>query len=60
MKNIPYDSYEIILEALTDKGYTEVEAELIICDVIEDQIEFSNIADRLHSIIVEMKDRGYS
>ena len=45
------DSYEIIINALLADGYTEEEAEQLICDVIEDQIEFSNFAERVHEII---------
>lgn len=55
MKNTPYDSYDKIFYALLNDGYSETEAEQIICDVIDDQIEFTNFAERIHSIIEEVK-----
>ena len=60
MKNIPYSSYDIVFNALIEHGYTEDEAEQLICDIIEDQIEYSNFADRVHTIIKEIKDKTVS
>lgn len=53
MKNEIIDSYETILNALVKDGYSEEEAEQLICNVIEDQISFSNYAERIHRIIKE-------
>lgn len=55
MKNIPYDAYDVVLDALLDKGYSESEAEVIICQIIEDQKEFDDIAKRIHNIITQNK-----
>ena len=58
MKDIPYDSYEKILRALINDGYTEEEAEILICDVIEDQRYFDDVAKRVHKILTEdIKDK---
>ena len=51
MKNTLFSSYEIIFNALLVDGYSEEEAEQLICDVIEDQIEMDNIARNIHNII---------
>ena len=48
-----YDSYDIIFNSLIRDGYSEKEAEQLICNVIEDQISFSNFAERIHRIITE-------
>lgn len=54
MKNIiDRNPYEIIFNALLNNGYTENEAEELICEVIEEQIEYSNFAERIHSILCE-------
>lgn len=53
MKNTPYDSYEAILEALLEFGYSEEEAEQLICDVIEDQRYFDEVQKRVHRILNE-------
>lgn len=58
MKNTPYDSYDIIFDALLDAGYSESEAEQLICDVIEDQKDFDDIAKRIHKILQkDLKNR---
>ena len=53
MKNELLDSYEIIFNSLIKDGCSEEEAEQLICNVIEDQISFSNYAERIHRIITE-------
>ena len=53
MKNELLDSYEIIFNSLIKEGYSEEEAEQLICNVIEDQIFCSNFAERIHRIITE-------
>ena len=57
MKITPFESYEIVFDALLEKGYTETEAEQIICDIIEDLKEMDNIALKVHSILQEQKKR---
>ena len=58
MKNKPYDSYDKIFEALLAFGYSGSEAERMICDVIEDQKDFDDIAGRIHKILEEdLKNR---
>ena len=56
MKNIPYDSYDKIFEALIAFGYNEEEAEQLICDVILDQKDLDNIAQRIHRILEKNKE----
>ena len=53
MKNTPLDSYEVIFEALIAFGYSESEAEQLICDVIEDQRYFDEIQKKVHKILNE-------
>ncbi|MBR0418179.1 MAG: hypothetical protein IJI66_03320 [Erysipelotrichaceae bacterium] len=53
MKSVVLDSYEIIFNSLIKEGYSEEEAEQLICNVIEDQISFCNYAERIHNIIQE-------
>ena len=53
---IDYSSYEAIFHALLKDGYSEQEAEELICDVIEDQIDFTNYAEQIHSIIKETEN----
>ena len=53
MKNTPYDSYEAIFEALIAFGYSEQEAEQLICDVIEDQRYFDEVQKKVHKILNE-------
>ena len=53
MKNELLDSYEIIFNSLIREGYSEEEAEQLICNVIEDQISCSNFAERIHRIITD-------
>lgn len=53
MKNTPYDSYETIFEALIAFGYSEEEAEQLICDVIEDQRYFDEVQKKVHKILNE-------
>ena len=50
---IDYSSYEAIFHALLKDDYSEQEAEELICVVIEEQINFANYAERIHSIIKE-------
>ena len=50
---IDYSSYEAIFHALLKDDYSEQEAEELICVVIEEQINFANHAERIHSIIKE-------
>ena len=50
---IDYSFYEAIFHALLKDGYSEQEAEELICVVIEEQINFANYAERIHSIIKE-------
>ena len=45
--------YEAVFHALLKDGYSEQEAEGLICAVIEEQIDFTDYADRIHSIIKE-------
>ncbi|MBR3251885.1 MAG: hypothetical protein IKF80_09265 [Erysipelotrichaceae bacterium] len=51
--NSPYES---IFHALLKDGYSEQEAEELICAVIEEQIGFTNYADRIHSILKEAEN----
>ena len=53
MKNTPIDSYEVIFEALIEFGYSEEQAEQLICDVIEDQRYFDDVQKRVGKIINE-------
>ena len=46
-----FEAYNIIFEALLDKGYTEQEAEELICQVIVDQKDMDDIASNIHKII---------
>ena len=55
MKNIPYNSYNIVFESLLDSGYSESEAEQLICDVINDQREMDCVSERLHNVYKEEK-----
>ena len=58
MKNIPFDSYDKIFEALLAFGYTEEESEQLICDVILDQKDLDNVAENIHKILKEdLKNR---
>lgn len=59
MKNIPYDSYSTVFDCLIDAGYSEEESEQLIADIIEDQIEFTNFAERLHLILKETVKNNY-
>ena len=52
-KYLDYSPYESIFHALMKNGYPEQEAEDLICAVIEEQIDFTNYAERIHSIIKE-------
>jgi len=47
--------YEAVFHALLKDGYSEQEAEDLICAVIEEQIDFTNYAERIHSILKESK-----
>ena len=55
-KYIDYGPYESIFHALMKDGYSEQEAEDLICDVIEEQIDFTNYAEQIHSIIKETEN----
>lgn len=48
---IDYSPYETVFHALIKDGYSELESEELICDVIEEQINFTNYAERIHSIL---------
>ena len=60
MKNVPYNSYNIIFESLIDSGYSESESEQIICDVINDLRNMDDVAKRLHLIYKQRKDNTVS
>ena len=51
--------YEAVFHALLKDGYSEQEAEELICAVIEEQINFTNYAERIHSIIKETENPEY-
>lgn len=42
--------FEIILDALIKKGYSEEEAGLIIAEFIDENRKIDEIADRLHGL----------
>ena len=46
-------AYQKIFEALINEGYSETEAEELLCQVIQDQIDYSDAADRIHKIFTE-------
>ena len=48
--------YEVVFHALLKDGYSEQEAEDLICAVIEEQIDFTNYAERIHSILKESEN----
>lgn len=58
-KIIDYNPYDSIYCALLKDGYSENEAEELIADVIEEQLMFTEIADKLHSIIEEANGSEY-
>ena len=45
--------YETIFNALIKDGFSEQEAEELICEVIEEQKDYDNVAERIHKMIVE-------
>ena len=51
--------YEAVFHALLKDGYSEQEAEELICAVIEEQINFTNYAERIHPIIKETENPEY-
>ncbi len=51
---IDNSSYEIAYHALLKDGFLESDAEKLIADIVQEQIVFTDIADRIHSIINEM------
>lgn len=53
---IDYSSYEAIFHALLKDDYSEQEAEELICAEIEEQIDYTNYAERIHSIIKETEN----
>ena len=53
LDNSPYKS---IFHALLKDGHSEQEAEELICAVVEEQIDFTDYADRIHSIIKEAEN----
>ncbi len=55
-KYLDYSPYESIFHALMKNGYPEQEAEDLICAMIEEQINFANYAERIHSIIKEAEN----
>ena len=58
-KNIDNSPYESIFHALLKDGYSEQDAEELLCRVIEEQIEFTNFADRIHLIIKQTNNSEY-
>ena len=48
--------YEAVFHALLKDEYSEQEAEELICAVIEEQIDFTNYAARIHSILKESEN----
>lgn len=46
-----FETYDIILNALLNNGYTEQKAEELICQVIVDQKDMDDIASNIHKII---------
>ena len=48
--------YEVAFHALLKDGYSEQEAEDLICAVIKEQIDFTNYAERIHSILKESEN----
>ena len=54
-----YTAYQIVFNALIKAGYEENEAEEILCQVIQDQIDYTDFADRIHKIIEETKNTSY-
>lgn len=43
-----FEAYDKIFNALLNDGYTEQEAESLICQVIQDQKEMDDIANNIH------------
>ena len=48
--------YEAVFHALLKDEYSEQEAEELICAVIEEQSDFTNYAERIHSILKESEN----
>lgn len=48
-----YEPFEIILDALMSKGYTEDEAAQLIIDLVEEHKQMDNIAEEIHRIYNE-------
>ena len=48
--------YEAVFHALLKDEYSEQEAEELICAVIEEQIDFTNYAERIQSILKESEN----
>ena len=48
-------SYMVVFDALIEVGYTEKEAEQLICDIITEQREYDDYADRIHNIVKEVR-----
>ena len=58
MNEFNKNSYKTIFDVLLENGYSEQEAEKLICDVIEDQNRFTDYADRIHTIIIGMNSQN--
>ncbi len=56
MNRIPFESYGKIFDALLEAGYTEEEAEQLLCDVITDQRDFDNYGERIHRILERLQN----
>ena len=54
MNRIPKTSYMIVFDALLEVGYSEEEAEQLLCDIITDQRNYDNYAQRLHNILEDV------
>ena len=54
MDSIPKTSYMIVFDALLEAGYSEQEAEQLIADIVADQRDYDNYADRIHEIVKEV------
>ncbi len=53
MRTKDLSPYETIFSALIKDGFSEHEAEELLCEVIEDQKGYDNIAERIHKMIEE-------
>jgi len=44
-------SYEIVFESLLNEGYSEKEAEILLCEVIDEQRKLTKLADQIDQIL---------